>query len=149
MGHTLAPPATDADWEAFHDIRDAVLFKGRHSTLVYDRNHPHDRDPANEPLLLKHDGRPVATVRLDDLGDGIGVVRLVAVVQDIQGSGHGRAMSQLWDERARAKGFRTLHVNSAPEAVGFYEKMGWERHVWDEGELVGIASTCVQMRKLI
>ena len=103
--------------------------------------------PANTPLLLKHDGRPVGTIRLDDLGDGTGVVRLVAVVQDVQGRGHGRAMSQLWDERARAKGLRTLYVNAAPEAVGFYEKMGWERHVWDAAELVGIAADCVQMRK--
>jgi len=147
--YTLEPPATDADWQAFHDIRDDVLFKGRHRTVAYDRNHPDDSDPANEPLLLKQGGRPTGVVRLDDLGNRTGVVRLVAVVKDIQGSGHGRAMAALWDERARAKGFRTLYVNSAPEAVGYYEKMGWERFVWDEDELTRIASNCIQMRKAL
>jgi hypothetical protein len=38
-------------------------------------------------------------------------------------------------------------VNSAPEAVGYYEKMGWERFVWDSSELVGLAADCVQMVK--
>jgi N-acetylglutamate synthase-like GNAT family acetyltransferase len=147
MSHALSPPATDADWQAFHDIRDDVLFRGRHRTVGYDRNHPDDHNPANEPLLLKAGGRPVGVVRLDDRGDGTGVVRLVAVVKDTQGSGHGRVMSELWDERARSRGFHTLYVNAAPEAVGYYDKMGWERFVWDPDELVSIAADCIQMRK--
>lgn len=147
MTHTLAPPVTDADWQAFHDIRDDVLFKGRHRTVVYDRNHPDDHNPANEPLLLKADGRPVGVVRLDNRGDGTGVVRLVAVVKDTQGSGQGRALSRLWDERARSRGWHTLYVNAAPEAIGYYEKMGWERFAWSAEELNGIAVNCVQMRK--
>lgn len=149
MSYTLEPPVTDAEWQAFHDIRDDVLFKGRHRTVVYDRHHPDDSNPANEPLLLKHYGRPVGVVRLDDRGDRTGVIRLVAVVKDVRGSGHGRAMSELWDQRAREKGFHTLLVNAAPEAVGYYEKMGWQRHIWDEAELTGIASTCIQMRKIL
>jgi len=147
MTHTLDPPASDADWQAFHDIRDDVLFKGRHRDVAYDRNHPDDFTQENTPLLLKHDGRPVGTIRLDDLGDGTGVVRLVAVVSDVQGSGHGRAMSALWETRAQGIGMHTLYVNAAPDAVGYYEKMGWERFVWDAAQLTGIAADCVQMRK--
>ena len=147
MAYTLDPPATDDEWQAFHDIRDDVLFKARHRDVPYNRNHPDDFTPANTPLLLKEDGRPVGTIRLDDRGDGTGVVRLVAVIAGVQGRGHGRAMSQLCDERVRAKGLRTLYVNAAPEALGFYEKMGWERHTWDADQLVGIAADCIQMRK--
>lgn len=147
MAHTLDPPATEADWTAFHDIRDAVLFKGRHRSVVYDRNHPDDFTPENAPLLLKHDAVPVGVIRLDDFGDGTGAVRLVAVVSDGQGRGHGRAMSALCDARARTQGLHTLYVNAAPEAVGFYEKMGWDRFVWDAEELAGIAEDCIQMRK--
>jgi N-acetylglutamate synthase-like GNAT family acetyltransferase len=145
--YTLEPPESAEDWTAFHNIRDAVLFKGRHRTVTYDRNHPDDSDPANTPLLLRHDGTPIGTVRLDDLGDGTGVVRLVAVVAADQARGHGRALSDLWDARARAMGFHTLYVNAAPEALGYYEKMGWERFTWDAGELIGIAEDCIQMRK--
>jgi N-acetylglutamate synthase-like GNAT family acetyltransferase len=147
VSHTLASPVTDADWRAFHEIREAVLWTARGKS-GYDRRHVDDYEvPANEPLLLKDGDRPVGVVRIDDFGNGTGAVRLVAVVTDVQGSGHGRALSNLWDARAREKGIRTLYVNAAPEAIGFYEKMGWERFVWDEAELAGIASDCIQMRK--
>ena len=147
MNHTLSPPVTEADWQAFHEIREAVLWTARGKS-GYDRRHVDDYEvPANQPLLLKDDGRPVGVARLDDRGDGTGAVRLVAVVSEGQGRGHGRAPSDLWDDNARGKGIHTLYVIAAPEALGFYEKMGWERFVWDEAELAGIASDCIQMRK--
>ena len=143
---TLAPPADAADWQAFHDIREAVLFLARGRVGVYDRDHPDDRDPRNEPLLCKLDGRPIGTVRLDDRG-GSGVIRLVAIVPELQGMGYGRAMARLCDARARERGMATLYVNAAPEALGYYEALGWERFVWDAAELCGIAAECIQMRR--
>jgi GNAT superfamily N-acetyltransferase len=147
MSYTLARPLTDKDWRVFHEIRRKVLFEGRHRDVVYDENHPHDRAPNNQPLLLKLDGQPLGTVRLDDFGNGTGCVRLVAIIQAEQGRGHGRELGRLVDELARSIGIHTLYVNAAPEAVGFYEKGGWVRHVWDPVELAGIAEACVQMRK--
>jgi hypothetical protein len=50
---------------------------------------------------------------------------------------------------ARSLGITTLHVNAVPETVGYYEKLGWKPDVWDETELVGIASACRQMSKTL
>lgn len=50
---------------------------------------------------------------------------------------------------ARDLGIGTLFVNADTNAVGYYEKMGWHYHVWDESELVGIAVDCKQMRKTL
>jgi N-acetylglutamate synthase-like GNAT family acetyltransferase len=149
MGYTLEPPADDGEWRAFHAIREAVLFIGRGRTGIYDRNHPDDSAPQNQCLLLKLDGRPIGTVRLDDFGDGSGCVRLVAITDSEQGRGHGRALSALCDARMRALGVHTLKVNAAPEAVGFYDRMGWQRQVWDAAEPYGIAQGCVQMIKAL
>ena len=147
MTATLEPPASDADWQAFHHIREAVLWTARGKS-GYERRHSDDYDvPRNHPLLLKVDGRPVGTMRLDDFGNGTGCVRLVAIAASEQGRGHGRSLSRLWEDAARGLGLQTLYINAAPEALGFYEKLGWERHVWDEEELAGIASDCIQMRK--
>jgi N-acetylglutamate synthase-like GNAT family acetyltransferase len=143
----LAPPQSEADWQAFHDIREAVLFVGRGRTVAYDRNHPDDFRPENEPLLLKTYGLALGTMRLDNQGDGTAVVRLVAIAADQQGRGHGRRMAELCDARARSIGIHTLYVNAAPEAVGFYERLGWERHVWSGDELTGTATDCIQMQK--
>jgi GNAT superfamily N-acetyltransferase len=150
MRHVLEPPASPADWQAFHDIREAELFVSRGRPAgTYDRNHPDDRDPANLPLLLKHDGRPVGVVRLDDRGDGTAVIRLLAVRSDEQGRGHGRALEALMTAHAAARGFHTLYLNAAPSAVGFYETLGWGRYTWSAAELCGIAAECIQMRKPI
>ena len=149
MSYALEPPADDDDWRAFHDIREAVLFVGRGRIGIYDRNHPDDRAPQNQCLLLKFEGRPIGTVRLDNFGDGSGCMRLVAITEPEQGRGHGSVLSVLCDARMRTLGLRTLKVNAAPEAVGFYEKMGWRREVWDAAELAGIAKDCVQMTKAL
>jgi GNAT superfamily N-acetyltransferase len=78
-------------------------------------------------LLLKLNGRPIGTTRLDNLGDHKGVVRLVAIATDAQRRGHGRILSELVDDYALRLGLNTLLVNADPDAVGYYEKMGWEK----------------------
>jgi N-acetylglutamate synthase-like GNAT family acetyltransferase len=76
-------------------------------------------------------------------------VRLVAIATDVQRRGHGRVLSALVENYARSLGLRILLVNAAPEAVGYYEKMGWRAHSWDEAELTGIAAGSKQMIKAI
>lgn len=131
-----------------HDIRRAELFRPeRHGDdIVYDENHPADRDPANVPYVLVLDGAPIGVTRLDRRG-AVGVVRLVAVIASEQGKGHGRVLSDLIEAEARRFGITRLHVNAHPSAIGYYEKTGWHREEWDPSEMVGLAADCVQMVK--
>jgi GNAT superfamily N-acetyltransferase len=145
--YALRRVETAEDWAAMHALRRDVLFAPfRKQGIVYDENHPDDRDPANLPFLLLVDGRPAGITRLD-LRNDVAIVRLVAIALELQGHGHGRAMSDLVDVQARQQGVRLLRVNAAPEAVGFYEATGWHRQEWDREELSGIAAHCVQMER--
>lgn len=138
--------ASESDWRDYHTIRREVLWEARGRTGYNDR----DRDeyiPANHPLLLKLHRRPIGTTRLDDFGNGTGAVRLVAIVGDLQMRGHGRKLGELVEDYARSLGMTMLFVNAAPEAVGYYEKLGWHRFMWDETEPSGIASDAIQMTK--
>ena len=147
MTSELRELATPEDWEAMHRIRLQVLFtEARHPDLVYDRAHPHDTDPAHAKFLLVRGGEPIGTTRLDPRGDG-GIVRLVAIVPRLQRQGHGSTLETMLADYATARGMRRLWVNSAPDAVGFYERRGWIRKVWDEAELAGVAQGCVQMTR--
>lgn len=101
------------------------------------------------PLLLRLDGRPIGTTRLDVFGNGTDAVRPMAISTDVQGSGHGRALLALVEDYARYLEITLLFVNAVPEATGYYNKLGWELHDWNGAELIGIASSCKQMRKAI
>lgn len=114
---------------------------------TYDDKHEDEHVANHHPLLLLLDDFAIGTTRLDDLGDGCGVVRLVAILDEFQKSGHGRRLSSLVENYAQNLGIKTLYVNAVPEALGFYGKLGWEFYEWDAKELIGIAEECQQMRK--
>ncbi len=148
MGYQLIKVTTESDWLDYHSLRREVLWEAR-GLSGYDERHGDEYLPANHPLLLKLDGRSIGTTRLDDFQNGTGAVRLVAIAVDLQRCGHGRALSALVENYARRLGLRTLFVNAVPDATGYYEKMGWEFYTWDQSELIGIASDCKQMRKVL
>lgn len=50
---------------------------------------------------------------------------------------------------AYERGITHLLVNADPDAVVFYEKLGWRACLWDVSELTGIASNCIQMTKTV
>lgn len=149
MGYELVEVKEPADWLAFHAIRRRELFEARGRFGIYSENHPSDVAANAHPYLLKLDGVPLGTTRLDVRDDGTAIFRLVAITADEQGKGHGRAMGQLVEDRARALGVTTLYVNAADSAVGFYCQTGWTDYTWDPSELVDLAATAVQMTKRI
>lgn len=146
MAYELVKVASESDWRDYHSLRREVLWEAR-GRSNYDDRYADEYLPNHHPLLLKLDGRPIGTTRLDDFGHGRGAVRLVAIAIGAQRQGHGRALSLLVEDYARRLGINTLLVNAAPEAVGYYQKMGWEACIWDETELTGIAAGATQMRK--
>jgi GNAT superfamily N-acetyltransferase len=135
------------EWEAYHSIRCSELFEARGRIGVYDRDHPDDRPPNHHPLLLKWNGRGIATTRLDMREPGVAIVRLVAVVRAEQRKGHGRVLAVRTEAFARDRGVTKLRVNAAADAVGFYERIGFVRETWDTAELIGWNSDSVQMAK--
>ena len=135
--------------KTYHRIRREELFEARGRHGVYDPAHPDEHAPGHSPLLLKLDDRGVSTTRLDLRAGGVAVVRMVATSGSERGKGHGRALMAHIETFARAHGVTTLVVNAAPEAVGYYERMGFAREIWDTSELVGINATSVQMSKTL
>jgi len=121
----LVRVGSEADWAAFHRLRREVLFEARGRFGVYDEAHPDDRLPENEPLILVEGGQAIGALRLDSLGNGSGGVRTVAITPARQRQGCGSLMMALLERRALAQGMTRLEVRSAPDAVGFYEKLGW------------------------
>lgn len=146
--YSLIKVSLEADWQAYHGIRRRVLWELRGKS-GYDSDFPDEYIIFNHPLLLKLAGRPIGTTRLDNYGQGRGIVRLVAISQPDQRQGHGRALFRLVEDYARSHFLNTLLVKAAPDAVEFYNKMGWITQEWDDSEYMSSGSDCVQMVKAL
>jgi ribosomal protein S18 acetylase RimI-like enzyme len=68
-----------------------------------------------------------------------GTVRLrqMAVINDLQGKGIGKALMQFAENLARDRGYRKITMHARKNALGFYEKMGY-RQVGEEFEEITI-----------
>ncbi|HEU4574576.1 MAG TPA: GNAT family N-acetyltransferase [Chitinophagaceae bacterium] len=57
-----------------------------------------------------------------------GTIRLrqMAVLNDLQGKGIGRALMQFAENLARDHGYKRMTMHARKHAIGFYEKMGYK-----------------------
>ena len=122
--YTLITPAGADAWRAYHDIRRTVLFEARGQVGVYDPNHPDDKLPEHHAKALLFHGDPVGVVRIDIEGT-TALLRRVAIREEVQRRGHGRALIVLAEQFAQEQGCRRLASHVAVDAVGFYEKCGF------------------------
>ncbi|MES1182016.1 MAG: GNAT family N-acetyltransferase [Flavobacterium sp.] len=53
-------------------------------------------------------------------------LRQMAVLNDLQGKGVGRALMQFAENIARDHGYKTITMHARKHALGFYEKMGYK-----------------------
>ena len=124
MTYELRPPHGDAEWTAYHEIRRHVLFERRGRGAEYDPRHPDDAKPGNHPLLLLHDGVPLGVIRVD-VDHERATFRRVAIREDAQRRGHGRALLQAAEAFARAQGCVRVESHVAADAVPFYLRCGF------------------------
>jgi N-acetylglutamate synthase-like GNAT family acetyltransferase len=148
MEHALVRVASEANWQVYHAIRRRVLWHER-GRSGYDESRPEERMSDNHPLLLTCNGQGIGTTRLDDLRDGTGIVRLVAITGSVRGRGHGRILSMMVEDYARRLGIDTLFVNAALDAEGFYVATGWTRCLTYAPGQLGQAEATVPMVKSI
>jgi GNAT superfamily N-acetyltransferase len=149
MNYELSIVTTPEEWELYHFIRRTELFEARDNAPVYDPNNADEFLPGHFPLLLKLNGTGIATTRLDLRGEGLAIVRLVAVIRSEQRKGHGRVLAARTEAFAREKGVTKLVVNAASDAVRFYQRIGFVAELWDPTELAGWNASSVQMAKCL
>lgn len=53
-------------------------------------------------------------------------LRQMAVLNDLQGKGVGKALMSFAENLARDRGYQTITMHARKNAIGFYEKMGYK-----------------------
>jgi GNAT superfamily N-acetyltransferase len=54
-------------------------------------------------------------------------LRQMAVLDDLQGKGIGKALMTFAENLARDRGYKSITMHARKNSVGFYEKMGYKR----------------------
>ncbi len=134
------------EWKYLHELRRSELFKPKHTP--YNPDHPANYASGRFTLLLKFNGKYIGTASLDVLGDGNGVIRVVAITKEEQGKGHGRILEEKFEAFAYKKGITKLFVNANKEAVEFYKKLGYVFESWDDSANT-LTDDSVQMSKVL
>jgi GNAT superfamily N-acetyltransferase len=126
MTAELRRVATAEEWEAYHAIRQRVLWEARGRAGTYDRSHPDEHKDGNFPfLLVTEGGESVGTIRID-IAPPVAWFRRVAISEERQRQGHGRQMLMLAAGFAKERGCQQLRSNVAADAVPFYRKLGFD-----------------------
>ncbi|WP_244481577.1 bifunctional NUDIX hydrolase family protein/GNAT family N-acetyltransferase [Rhizobium sp. Root1203] len=141
--YDLSVAESSEDQSAYHRLRRTVLFEAR-GRFDYIQDGPEEIKEQNLSLLFKFDGQAIGTVRLDQNPDRTAIVRLVAIAPDFQRQRHGTAMLERLERLALSLRIRELLVHSAPDAVGFYQKLGFSPYEFEAGTFES-----VQLRKMI
>jgi ribosomal protein S18 acetylase RimI-like enzyme len=85
-----------------------------------------DSEKENILLAAFEDEDVLACCMLLEEVPGTARLRQMAVLNDLQGKGIGRALMNFAENVARDQGFRKLRMHARKNALGFYEKMGYK-----------------------
>ena len=104
-------------------LRDAILRKPLGLGFS-----PEDLEKEKNNILIGafEDETMLGCCMLVDEQPGIVRLRQMAVLNDLQGKGIGRALMNFAENLARDRGYKTIRMHARKNSVGFYEKVGYK-----------------------
>lgn len=89
---------------------------------------PEELESEKDNMLIAafEDDRILGCCMLVEEEPGLIRLRQMAVLNDLQGKGIGRALMQFAENIARDHGYKTIMMHARKHAIGFYEKMGYK-----------------------
>ncbi|WP_372626640.1 YiiD C-terminal domain-containing protein [Arsukibacterium sp.] len=132
----LTSPKTAEHWDAYYQLRWQVL------RAPWQQPPGSERDEfeaqAYHLMLVDNNGIVQAIGRLHQLDDTTGQIRYMAVADSARGMGAGNRILHALEQQAVAGGLTLLQLNAREQAVGFYQKSGYQL-VGDAAPMFGIA----------
>ena len=106
----------------------------------------HDRE-GTKYIVLLNQGYPIATCRFYEIGGNAVTIGRVVVLPEYREQHLGARVIREAESWIRELGYKEIIVDSRTVAVGFYEKLGYEK-ISDEVYMSGVFE-CVKMCKFI
>lgn len=87
-----------------------------------------EKEKRNLHIAAYEDEQMLGCCMLVEEDDGETVrLRQMAVVNDLQGKGIGRALMQFAENLARDRGYKKITMHARKNASGFYERLGYRK----------------------
>lgn len=86
-----------------------------------------DKEKEHMHMAAYEDDQILGCCMLVKEGDDTVRLRQMAVVNDVQGKGIGRALMQFAENLARDRGYKRITMHARKNAIGFYERMGYRK----------------------
>ena len=129
MLNPIQPPRTPAEWDAYYQLRYAVLRQPWQQPPGSERVPADDEADTVHALLLAdgHGTAPMALAvgMLQRIDSRRGQIRFMAVALAAAGTGLGRRVVAHLEQAAQAMGLTEIVLHARETAVGFYEKLGY------------------------
>lgn len=113
-----------AEYQQVLKLRDEILRKPLGLTFS---NAELEKEKTNIHIAAFEDERMLGCCMLVEEEPGMVRLRQMAVVNDVQGKGIGRALMQFAENLARDRGYKIITMHARKNAQGFYEKMGYTK----------------------
>ena len=120
---TIKTPVTNNDFKAYYALRYKVLSEPWGHPKGTEKD---DYEPVSEHFMaVDEKGNVVGVVKLYEKSDGVGNISHLAVTPEQQHKGIGHLLLEAVEQRARARGFKTIGAMSRVTATAFFEKFGF------------------------
>ncbi len=144
MKWQLITPQTEAQWQAYYQLRYLVL------RAPWQQPQGSERDalesPAYHRMIVDADGVVLAVGRLHQVDADTMQIRYMAVAEAARGHGFGAKVLQALEQQAVDCGAKQVMLNARDSALAFYKKSGYQTGA-EQPALFGIAH--FQMHKAL
>ena len=112
------------EYQQMLKLRDEILRKplGLHFS-----NEEVEKEKSNLHIAAYEDGKMLGCCMLVQEDPQTVRLRQMAVINDLQGKGIGRALMQFAENLARDRGYKKITMHARKNATGFYEKLGYSK----------------------
>ena len=112
-----------AEYEQMVKLRDEILRKPLGLSFTKEEL---EREKNNLHIVAYEDERMLGCCMLLEEDPETVRLRQMAVMNDLQGKGIGKALMQFAENLARDRGYKKITMHARKNALGFYEKMGYK-----------------------
>lgn len=112
------------EYQKVLDLRDAVLRRPLGLSFSPDEI---EKEKNNLHIAAYEDDQMLGCCMLVEENPQSVRLRQMAVLNDLQGKGIGKALMQFAENLARDRGYKQITMHARKNALGFYEKMGYKK----------------------